>query len=90
MAYIETRTLTNGEKSHQVVWTVNTTGKRVRRKETFATRGDAERWLGLLEASGADVALRALNEASCHAQHQPQRTIRLHHLPGSKRKMGHI
>ena len=63
MAYIETRTLSGGEKSHQVVWTVNTTGKRVRRKETFATRGDAERWLGLLEASGPDVALRALNEA---------------------------
>lgn len=64
MAYIETRNLSTGEQSHHVVWrTNNGDGPRKRRKETFADRASAERWLGLLEASGPEVALRALAEA---------------------------
>ena len=85
MAYIETRTLASGEKSHQVVWNVpSTDGKRRRQKETFATRGDAERWLGLLESSGPDVALRALVEANAPAARTVAEQVEHHieHLTG--------
>lgn len=85
MAYIETRTLASGEKSHQVVWSVPAAGgKRRRRKETFATRGDAERWLGLLESSGPDVALRALVEANAPSARTVAEQVAHHieHLTG--------
>ena len=63
MAYIETRTLSGGEHSYRVVWEVPGANRRTRRKWAFDDRGSAERFRGVLEASGPDVALRMLNEA---------------------------
>ena len=63
MAYIETRQLSGGEHSYRVVWEVPGANRRTRRKWAFDDRGSAERFRGVLEASGPDVALRMLAEA---------------------------